>query len=96
MRSTLVAIVGITSVQQSILGACCEGCNVNIYGSYDVVGGGFNYIHCDLVHLFKYLTTTLTIGFAFVITFSPWLNICLFIRVYNFGMICKNKFERGD
>jgi hypothetical protein len=49
MKSTLVAIVGITSVQQSILSACCEGCNVNIYGSYDVVGTGFNYIHCDLV-----------------------------------------------
>jgi hypothetical protein len=42
------------------------------------------------------LTTTLTIGFAFVITFSPWLNVCPFIRVYNFGVICKNKFERGD
>jgi hypothetical protein len=96
MKSTLAAIVGITNVQQSILGACCEGCNVNIYASYDVVGGGFNYIHCDLVDLFKYLTTMLTIGFAFVITFSPWLNVCPFIRIYNSRMICKNKFERGD
>ncbi len=51
---------------------------------------------CIVVDLFKYLTTTLTIGFAFVITFSPWLNVCPFIRVYNFGVICKNKFERGD
>jgi hypothetical protein len=47
MRSTLVAIVAITNMQQSILGGCCEGSNVNTYGSYDVVGSGFNYMHCS-------------------------------------------------
>jgi hypothetical protein len=39
---------------------------------------------------------TLIVGSTFVTTFSPWLNVGLYIRVTNFGVTFQNKFEKRD
>ncbi len=62
-----------------MLGICFEGYIVNMYGSTNVAGSGFKYIHCDLANPLGYLTITLTIGSVFVSTFSPCLNVGSFI-----------------
>jgi hypothetical protein len=67
---------------------------VNKYGYYNVVGSGFKYIHYDLLHPFGYLTIMLTVGFAFVTTFSPHLNVGSYIQIVNFNVTFRNKFER--
>ncbi len=89
-------VVGIIDVQYKMFGACFEGYIVSRYGSTDVLGSGFNYIHYDLVNPIGYLIITLTIGSSFVFTFSLHLIMGSFIRVPNFGVIFKNRFERGD
>jgi hypothetical protein len=42
---------------------------MNIYGSYDVLGSGYKYIHCDLIDCEGYMTMTLTIGSYFLFHF---------------------------
>jgi len=58
-----------------MFGACFEGYIVNMYGSTNVLGSGFKYMHCDLVDPLRYLTITLTIGSSFVSTFFLHLNV---------------------
>jgi hypothetical protein len=77
-----------------MLGVVFEGYVVNKYGYYNVVGSGFKYIHYDLIDPFGYLTIMLTVGFAFVTTFSPRLNVGSYIRIVNFNVTFRNKFER--
>jgi hypothetical protein len=55
-------------------GRCFEGYVVNRYGSYDVLGSGYKYIHCDLIDCEGYMTMTLTFGSYFAISFSPRFN----------------------
>jgi hypothetical protein len=73
-----------------------EGYILNRYGLYDVVGSGYKFIHCDLIDKVGFFIVTLTIGAAFVTTFSPRLNVGSFIRVQNFEVTFQNKFEKGD
>jgi hypothetical protein len=73
-------------MQQRMLGAMFERYIVSKYGSYDVYGGDFKYIHCDLTDMSRYFTITLTLGSAFVTIFSPRLNVGSYIWVTNFGV----------
>jgi hypothetical protein len=77
-----------------MLGVGFEGYIVNMYGSVDVLGSGFKYIHCDLTNPLGYLTIILTIGSSFVSTFSLRLNVGSFIWVFNFGVTFQNMFKR--
>jgi hypothetical protein len=92
-RVALVVVVGITYVQQKMLGAIFEGYVITKYNSYDVRMSDFKYIHCDL---FLYLIITLIVGSTFVTTFFPCLNVGSYIHIVNFGVTFKNKFERSD
>jgi len=58
-----------------MLGVVFEGYVVNKYGFYNATGSGFKYIHYNLTDPFGYLTITLTVGFTFVTTFFPHLNV---------------------
>jgi hypothetical protein len=69
-----------------MLGVVFERYVVNKYGSYNVVGSGFKYIHY-LTNSFGYLTITLVVGFIFVTTFSPHLNVGSYIQIVNFNVI---------
>jgi hypothetical protein len=69
---------------------------VNRYDSYDVLGTGYKYIHCDLIDCEGYMTMTLIFGSYFAISFSLHLNSRGFVRFGNFGVTFHNKFERGD
>jgi hypothetical protein len=79
-----------------MFGAWFEGYIVSKYGSIDLLGSGFKYIHCDLIDPIGYLTIILNVGSNFVSTFSPCLNVTSFIWVLNFGVTFRNRFERGD
>jgi hypothetical protein len=87
-------IMGITNVQQRMLGAVFERYIVNMCGSYDVYGGGLKYIHCDLIDMPRYLTITLTLGSALVTIFSPRLNVGSYIWVTNFGVTFRTSLKR--
>jgi hypothetical protein len=95
-RIAPVNVVGIIKVQQKMLGVCFKGYIVSMYGSANVLGSGFKYIHCDLADPLGYLIIILTIGSIFVSTFPPPLNVGSFIRVLNFEVTFRNKFERRD
>jgi hypothetical protein len=69
-RIALVNVVGITNVQQKLCGACFEGYIVNKYGSANVLGSGFKYIHYNLVDPLGYLTIIMIVWSSFVFTFS--------------------------
>jgi hypothetical protein len=70
-----INVVEITNVQHTMLSVVFEGYVVNKYGFYNAAGSGFKHIHNDLTNPLGYSTLTLTIGFTFVITFSPHLNV---------------------
>jgi hypothetical protein len=89
-------VVGIIDLQHKMFGVCFEGYIVNMYGSTNVPRSGFKYIHCDLIDPLRYLTITLTIGSSLVSTFFPHLNVGSFIRVFNFEVTFRNKFERAN
>ncbi len=74
-KVTPIIVWGVSDIQQMMSGGCCEGYLMNRYGSYDVLGSGYKYIHCDLIDCEGYMTMTLTVGSYFVISFSPHLNI---------------------
>jgi hypothetical protein len=79
-----------------MFGACFQGYIVNRYGSINVLGSGFKYIHCDLVNPLGYLMTTLIVGSKLVFTISLHMNVGSFIWVLNFGVTFRNRFERKD
>jgi hypothetical protein len=62
-----------------MFGACFEGYIVSRYGSTNLLGSGFKYIHCDLVDPFGYLITILLVRSNFVSTFFPCLSVGSFI-----------------
>ncbi len=57
------------------------------YGSYDVAGSGFRYIHCDLTDVSGYFTITLTVGSTFATNLSPRLNVESYICIANVGVM---------
>jgi len=79
-----------------MLNGCFAGYILSRYGSYDVVGSGYKFIHCDFIDKVRLLTITFTIGATFVTTFSPCLNVGSFIQVQNFIVTFQNRFEKGD
>jgi len=64
-----------------MLGKCFENLMVSWYGSYDIIGNDFKFIHCDLINRFDYMTITLTIWprFAFVIVLFKSISIFLMV-----------------
>jgi len=50
---------------------------MNSYKLYDVIGNGFEFIHCDLSDVSNYMMITLLVVSPFVTTFSgsPHLNV---------------------
>ncbi len=56
----------------------------------------YKFIFCDLKNKVRFLIVTLIVGIAFMLTFSPHLNVRSFIWVQNFGLTFWNKFEKGD
>jgi hypothetical protein len=46
-----------------------------------VVGGGYKYIHYDLIDVIGYMMIGLTIKSNFVTTFPLWLNGGSFVRI---------------
>jgi hypothetical protein len=78
-RATPIFVLGVTDIQHKMLSGCFKGYILSRCGSYDVVGSGYKFIHCDLTYKVGFLTITLTVGVAFVTTFSPPLNVGSFI-----------------
>jgi len=95
-RAIPIFVLGVTDIQHKMLSGCFKGCILSRCGSYDVVGSGYKFIHCDLTYKVGFLTITLIVGVAFVTTFSPPLNVGSFIWVQNFAVTFHNKFEKGD
>jgi hypothetical protein len=91
----VVVVAGIINIQQRMLSIVFEGYVVSKYGSYDVLGSGYKYIHYNLTDHLGYLTITLIVGSAFVTTFFHHFNVGLNIKIVNFGVTFKNKFEKG-
>jgi hypothetical protein len=59
-KTTPISIVDVTDIQQKMLNGCFEDYILSRYGSYDVLGSGYNFIHCDLTNKVGLLTITLT------------------------------------
>jgi hypothetical protein len=85
-KVTPTFILGMTNVQQRMLGVMFERYIISRYGSYDVYGGSYKYIHCDLTDTSRYFTITLTLGSTFVTIVFPQLNVGSYIWVTNFGV----------
>jgi hypothetical protein len=79
-----------------MFGAWFEDYIISKYGSIDVLGSGFKYIHCDLIDPIGCLTIIITTRSNFVLTISPRLNVTSFIHVLNFGVTFRNRFEKKD
>lgn len=78
-----------------MLGVFFEGWVFNEYDFYDVVGSVYKYVHCDLMNALRYFTIMLTMGFTFVTTFFGPFKYMAYIKVSKFGVMFKNKFEKG-
>ncbi len=78
-RTTPIFVLGVIDIQQKMLSGCFECCILSRYGSYDVVGSGYKFIHCDLTYKARFLTIALIVKATFVTTFSPLLNVGSFI-----------------
>jgi hypothetical protein len=63
-------------------------------GSYDALGSGYKYIHCDMTYLVGFQTITFIVGSTFVSMYSPKLNVGMFVNVSNFNIMLKNKYMR--
>jgi hypothetical protein len=79
-----------------MFGGYFEGLIMNRYGSYDVHGSAFKYIHYDLTGRCGFKTITLKISSNFVTTFPLRLNVGSFIRIQNFAITFKNRFQHKD
>jgi len=78
-KATPIFVLGVIDIQHKMLSGCFKGYILSRCGSYDVVGSGYNFIHCDFTYKVGFLNITLTVGVAFVTTFSPPLNVGSFI-----------------
>jgi hypothetical protein len=52
----------------------------------EMLWGNWNkYIHYNLTNVFDFITITLIVGFKYVSTFFPQLNIRAYVKIINFS-----------